>query len=328
MPTSCASISIPPGGRLPDVPCDRVRGPHCFDELGIDGHPKTTGPRGIHIYVRWSRAGPPMRSAPQPSPRMRARAPPARLHHAAWWKEERGDRAFVDFNQNAPHKTVFGAWAARATPDARVSTPIEWDEVKRSITITSPSPTSPPAPPPGRPVGGDVRRAQNLEPLLAMSAREMANGLMDAPWPPVYPKSSTNPRESPQPCQARRRGLNPTGQSTRPRARTSETGTRSGLSIWSYAQDSAGGRGANGGTRWRGARGRPGSGRTRPRRPVQGASAIHDMSLPAFQRLPTGLASVPPDATRSAPLLPRVVLTGREQVGLKARRPSRAGAPR
>src|SRR5204863_519155 len=48
---------------------------------------------------------------------------------AAWWKEERGERIFVDYNQNAPHKTVFGAWSVRARPGAQVSTPLSWDEV-------------------------------------------------------------------------------------------------------------------------------------------------------------------------------------------------------
>ena len=49
---------------------------------------------------------------------------------AAWWKEERGRRVFVDFNQNAPHKTVFGAWCVRARPGAQVSTPFGWDELE------------------------------------------------------------------------------------------------------------------------------------------------------------------------------------------------------
>ena len=48
---------------------------------------------------------------------------------AAWWKEERGTRVFVDFNQNAPHKTIFGAWSVRARPGAQVSTPFSWDEL-------------------------------------------------------------------------------------------------------------------------------------------------------------------------------------------------------
>ena len=61
--------------------------------------------------------------------RPRARAPPTRPDHRAWWKEERGERVFVDFNQNAPHKTVFGAWSVRARPGAQVSTPFAWDEL-------------------------------------------------------------------------------------------------------------------------------------------------------------------------------------------------------
>ena len=93
-------------------------------------HPKTTGNRGIHVYVRleprWDsydvRAG-------RSRGRARARAPPSRPDHRAWWKEERGERIFIDFNQNAPHKTVFGAWSVRARAGAQVSTPFAWDEL-------------------------------------------------------------------------------------------------------------------------------------------------------------------------------------------------------
>ena len=60
---------------------------------------------------------------------------------SAWWKEERGERVFVDYNQNAPHKTVFGAWSVRARPGAQVSTPLAWDEIDKllpdELTIAS-----------------------------------------------------------------------------------------------------------------------------------------------------------------------------------------------
>ena len=92
--------------------------------------PKTTGNRGIHIYVRlqprWTSYQ--VRSAAGAVARELERRRPE-LITAAWWKEERGRRVFIDYNQNAPHKTIFGAWSVRARPGAQVSTPFGWDEL-------------------------------------------------------------------------------------------------------------------------------------------------------------------------------------------------------
>src|SRR6516165_2732945 len=101
-----------------------------LDELGIVGFPKTTGNRGLHVYVRleprWDSYA--VRSAAVAVARELERRRPDLLT-AAWWKEERGERVFIDFNQNAPHKTVFGAWSVRARPGAQVSTPLAWAEI-------------------------------------------------------------------------------------------------------------------------------------------------------------------------------------------------------
>ena len=112
----------------------------------------------------------------------------------AWWKEERGERVFVDFNQNAPHKTVFGAWSARSRPGGQVSTPFFWDELD---TIDPDSSTI--ATVPARVASGgdpwaeiDVH-PQSLQPLLDMYEKDLASGLQDAPWPPVYPKMPGEP---------------------------------------------------------------------------------------------------------------------------------------
>ena len=109
---------------------------------------------------------------------------------AAWWKEERGKRIFVDYNQNAPHKTVFGAWSVRARKGAQVSTPLSWDELDdvdpNELTLAVVA---------GRddPWAAINDAPQSLEPLLEMNARDRAGGLMDAPWPPVYPKMPDEP---------------------------------------------------------------------------------------------------------------------------------------
>jgi DNA primase len=113
---------------------------------------------------------------------------------AAWWKEERGQRVFVDFNQNAPHKTVFGAWSVRARPGAQVSAPIAWPEIDDihpdQFTVAS-LPARLAAV--GDPWLGMAGQPQSLEPLLAMSEQDRERGLLDAPWPPVYPKQPGEP---------------------------------------------------------------------------------------------------------------------------------------
>jgi DNA ligase D len=165
-------------------------------EAGITGYPKTTGRRGLHVYVklqpRWDSYQ--VRSAAVAVARELERRRPD-LITAAWWKEERGQRVFVDYNQNAPHKTVFGAWSVRARPGAQVSTPVAWGELgdihPDQFTIASLAARLETA-------GGDPWRnmddhPQSLEPLLEMSARDRASGLLDAPWPPVYPKQPGEP---------------------------------------------------------------------------------------------------------------------------------------
>lgn len=103
-----------------------------LDDCGLVGWPKTSGSRGMHILVRiqpeWDFAA--VRLAAETLAReVEARAPG--LATARWWKEERGESVFVDFNQNAKDRTVASAYSIRALPDARVSTPLAWDEVRR-----------------------------------------------------------------------------------------------------------------------------------------------------------------------------------------------------
>ena len=159
-------------------------------ELGITGYPKTTGNRGLHVYIRlqprWDSYQ--VRSGAVALARELERRKPD-LITAAWWKEERGSRVFVDYNQNAPHKTVFGAWSVRARPGAQVSTPVAWDEIDDihpdQFTIASLPDRLATV---GDPWLGMNDDPQSLEPLLALHERDQANGLPDAPWPPVYPK--------------------------------------------------------------------------------------------------------------------------------------------
>ena len=166
-----------------------------LDELGIAGYPKTTGNRGLHVYVRLEPRWDPyeVRSAAVAVARELERRRPDILT-AAWWKEERGERIFVDYNQNAPHKTVFGAWSVRARKGAQVSTPVALGRARRRRPGRADARDRPGAVArDGDPWAAIADAPQSLEPLLAMHERDRADGLMDAPWPPVYPKQPDEP---------------------------------------------------------------------------------------------------------------------------------------
>lgn len=184
-----------PGVTLPMVREAAAEARALLAEVGLTGFPKTTGRRGIHIFCRLEPRYDSfqVRAAAVAVARELERRRPD-LVTAAWWKEDRGTRVFCDFNQNAPHKTMFGAWSARARVGAQVSTPFRWDDLDEidpdAFTIASV---------PGIVAGSgdpwaeiDAGR-QSLDALLAWSERDLAGGMMDAPWPPVYPKMPNEP---------------------------------------------------------------------------------------------------------------------------------------
>jgi len=174
-------------------------------ELGITGYPKTTGSRGIHVYVRLEPGHDAYRvrgAAVALARELERRRPD--LLTAAWWKEERGSRVFVDYNQNAPHKTVFGPWAVRPRVGGQVSTPLHWDEVATVVPDELTLATVPARlAAQGDPWSAMHDAPQSPAPLLERWDRDLAAGVPDAPWPPVYPKQ---PGEAPRvaPSRARR----------------------------------------------------------------------------------------------------------------------------
>ena len=171
-----------------------------LDELDIRSYPKTTGNRGLHLYVRvepgWDSYGT-RQAAISVAREMQRRRP--ELLTGEWWKEQRGARIFIDFNQNAPHKTVFAPWSVRARDHAPVSCGFEWDELAQihpdHLTIaTVPERLETK----GDPWADMDEHPQSLEPLLDMIRRDEAAGIPDAPWPPVYPKmAGESPRVAP-----------------------------------------------------------------------------------------------------------------------------------
>lgn len=166
-----------------------------FDDVGIRSYIKTTGNRGLHVYVRllrrWDSVA--VRSAAVAVARELARRRPD-LITDSWWKEERGERIFVDFNQNAPHKTVFAPWSVRARPHGPVSCGFAWDELAgidpNALTIATVPARIAAA---GDPWADMDLHPQSLEPLLDMVRADTDAGLPDAPWPPVYPKMPGEP---------------------------------------------------------------------------------------------------------------------------------------
>jgi DNA ligase D len=165
-------------------------------ELGWRGFPKTSGNRGVHIYVRvqprWTFTD--VRHAAIAFGRELERRLPGRVT-TKWWKEERGEAIFVDFNQNARDRTIASAYSIRPLPHAPVSAPLEWDELPdadpRDLTVrTVPARFA---------ERGDVHAeiddvAHDLTPLLEWYERdERDHGLGDLPYPPDYPKMPGEP---------------------------------------------------------------------------------------------------------------------------------------
>jgi DNA ligase D len=194
----------------PDASWDDVRkaalvARSVLEEHGLAGFPKTSGSRGIHINVpiepRWSFVDV-RRAAVALAREMERRAPDVAT--ASWWKEERHAGVFVDYNQNARDRTVASAYSVRPRPDARVSTPLTWDEVPTVDASLFTIDTVPERYAKlGDPTAQMDERRGRLDGLLGLAEQDAANGLQDAPWPPHYPKGEDEPLRA-QPSRRRR----------------------------------------------------------------------------------------------------------------------------
>jgi DNA ligase D len=165
-------------------------------ELGYVGFPKTSGGRGIHIYVRierrWTFTD--VRHSAIAFGRELERRMPMQVT-TKWWKEERGQRVFIDYNQNARDRTIASAYSVRPKPGAPVSAPLEWDE----LPAVSPEMFTVASMPARFASVGDKHaaiddRSFSLEPLLAMYELDLATGASDMPYPPDYPKMPGEPK--------------------------------------------------------------------------------------------------------------------------------------
>jgi bifunctional non-homologous end joining protein LigD len=174
------------------------------DHGDLVGYPKTSGSRGIHVYVRvapqWTFTE--VRRAALALAREVERRVPDQAT-SKWWKEERHG-VFVDYNQNARDRTIASAYSVRPTPDARVSTPLDWDEVPdvdpaelRLDTVPKRLAER------GDPSATIDDTSFSLDPLLELADRDEAEGLGDAPWPPHFRKQAGEPKRV-QPSRAKK----------------------------------------------------------------------------------------------------------------------------
>jgi len=165
-----------------------------LDDFGLVGWPKTSGSRGMHVYVRIERRWKfdEVRRAALAIAREVERRAPA-LATSKWWKEERHG-VFLDYNQNAKDRTIASAYSVRPRPDARVSAPLTWDE----IDVCAPEDFTLATMPSRFAEIGDRHAAIDQHPgslagVLELSARQEREGLGDAPWPPNYKKQPGEP---------------------------------------------------------------------------------------------------------------------------------------
>lgn len=173
-------------------------------DLGLVGWPKTSGSRGIHVNVRihprWSFVE--ARRAAVAFAREVERRAPA-IATSKWWKEERHG-VFIDYNQNAKDRTVCSAFSVRPRPDARVSTPLTWEEIDECDPADFTIKTIPEWFKKNGDRHADIdKHPGSLDALLELSARQEKEGLGDAPWPPQYKKMPGEPTRV-QPSRAKK----------------------------------------------------------------------------------------------------------------------------
>ena len=199
-------IDPQPGTDFGDAKAVAATVREALGEIGYTGWPKTSGNRGIHVACRieprWE--FPVVRRCALAFAREIERRSP-KLVTTAWWKEERGEKVFIDYNQNARDRTIASAYSVRARPDAAVSAPITWDELPdvetEDFTLASM--------PPRFASLGDVQAAIDdtvcdLRVLLEWVERDEAAGVGEAPYPPNFPKMPGEPPRV-QPSRSRSR---------------------------------------------------------------------------------------------------------------------------
>lgn len=195
-----------PGTGFTDAVAAAVAARDLMAEWGWRSFPKTSGGRGVHVYVRirreWTFTD--VRHAAIAIGRELERRLPGRVT-THWWKEERGETVFVDYNQNARDRTIAAAWSVRARPIAPVSTPVTWEELPQvqpqDFTVRTVPGYLQQVGDPWQDIDDD---AHDLTPALDLYRRDTTDhGLTDMPYPPDYPKMPGEPKRV-QPSRAKR----------------------------------------------------------------------------------------------------------------------------
>ncbi|MFH8591036.1 non-homologous end-joining DNA ligase [Streptomyces rimosus] len=177
-----------------------------LDGLGLAGWPKTSGGRGLHVFVpiapEWTFTQ--VRRSAIAVARELERRDPGRIT-TSWWKEERGARIFVDYNQTARDRTIAGAYSVRPFPHAPVSAPLRWEELPDAVPEDFDLATMP-----ARFAElGDLHADMDARPCRLEAALELADrderehGLKDLPYPPEHPKMKGEPKRV-QPSRAKK----------------------------------------------------------------------------------------------------------------------------
>jgi bifunctional non-homologous end joining protein LigD len=230
-----------PGVEWPQIMQVALVAREVLADFGLVGWPKTSGSRGFHIYARIEPRWPftdVRRAAVALAREIERRAPD--LATSKWWKEERHG-VFVDYNQNAKDRTIASAYSIRPLPDARVSTPLNWDEVPdcdpAAFTLDTVPARFAEIGDPWAPMDDAVG---SIGQLLALAERDEAAGLPDAPWPPHFVRQEG---EEPRVQPSKRRTIG--GGSTKARG-SGRTPTRSGSSAGSADAGESDGSGSAG----------------------------------------------------------------------------------
>jgi DNA ligase D len=185
-----------PGTDFADAARVAAEARRLLGELGYVGFPKTSGGRGLHLYVRieprWTFTD--VRHAAIAFGRELERRLPSQVT-TSWWKEDRGERIFIDYNQNARDRTIASAYSLRPKPGAPVSAPLAWDELDH----VAPEDFTVATMPARFAELGDLHAAiddaaYSLQPLLDIYERDAAAGQGDMPYPPDYPKMPGEPK--------------------------------------------------------------------------------------------------------------------------------------
>lgn len=177
-----------------------------LDGLGLVGWPKTSGGRGLHVFVpiapSWTFVQ--VRRAAIAVARELERRAPERIT-TAWWKEERGAKIFVDYNQTARDRTIASAYSVRPRPHAPVSAPLRWEEVPSAVPEDFDLATMPARFAEAGDVHADMdEHAYGLEAALELADRdEREHGMGDLPYPPEHPKMKGEPKRV-QPSRAKK----------------------------------------------------------------------------------------------------------------------------